>query len=77
MLICADRFIESHAGWIARLKHDLMPVPYGWAAEMNKWSGHAKQLEKAPVKSFDPVTELRVVGSFEKVTEARRRLLLP
>ena len=46
MLICADTFIDSHADRIARLKPDLMLVPYGWAAEMHKWPGHAQELEK-------------------------------
>jgi predicted amidohydrolase len=46
LLICADTFVDDYAGRIARLKPDLMLIPYGWAAEIDKWPGHAKELEK-------------------------------
>jgi N-carbamoylputrescine amidase len=31
---------------MAMLQPDLMLVPYGWAAELDKWPEHAKSLEK-------------------------------
>jgi predicted amidohydrolase len=46
MLICADTFDDSYAERIASLKPDLMLIPYGWAAEMEKWPQHAKTLER-------------------------------
>lgn len=46
MLICADTFGDAYAARIAQLKPDLMLVPYGWAAPVEKWPGHAKELEK-------------------------------
>lgn len=45
MLICADTFGDPYAERVAKLKPDLMLIPYGWAAEMEKWPGHAKNLE--------------------------------
>jgi predicted amidohydrolase len=44
-LICADTFTDDYLDRIQRLKPDLMLVPYGWAAEPEKWPGHAKELE--------------------------------
>ena len=46
MLVCADTFIEDYAERMARLKPDIMLVPYGWAAPMEQWPEHAKSLEK-------------------------------
>jgi predicted amidohydrolase len=45
-LICADTFIDAYAESIARLKPDLMLIPYGWAAEVDKWPGHAGELTR-------------------------------
>jgi predicted amidohydrolase len=44
-LICADTFGDDYLDRIKRLKPDLLLVPYGWAAEPEKWPGHAKLLE--------------------------------
>ncbi len=46
MLICADTFVDAYAERIAAAKPDLMLIPYGWAAEMERWPGHAKSLER-------------------------------
>jgi N-carbamoylputrescine amidase len=46
VLICADTVVDSYAERIASLKPDLMLIPYGWAAEMDKWPQHAKTLER-------------------------------
>ena len=46
VLICADTVVDSYAERIASLKPDLMLIPYGWAAEMEKWPQHAKTLER-------------------------------
>jgi N-carbamoylputrescine amidase len=46
MLICADTFIDAYAETIARLKPDLMLIPYGWAAEVDKWPEHAGELAR-------------------------------
>ena len=45
MLICADTFIDAYAERTAAQRPDLMLIPYGWAAEMDRWPGHAKELE--------------------------------
>ncbi|HTP89002.1 MAG TPA: carbon-nitrogen hydrolase family protein [Bryobacteraceae bacterium] len=46
MVICADTFGDAYAERIAGLKPDLMLVPYGWAAPVDKWPGHSKELER-------------------------------
>ena len=46
IVICADTFGDAYARRIAELKPDLMLVPYGWAAEVDKWPGHSKALER-------------------------------
>ena len=46
LLICADTFRDEILEQMAALKPDLLLVPYGWAAEENKWPGHGKKLEK-------------------------------
>ena len=45
MLICADTFVDDYVQRIARFKPDLVLVPYGWAAEVDKWPQHEKDLE--------------------------------
>ena len=65
-LICADTFVDSYTERIAKLKPDLMLIPYGWAAEVDKWPGHAKGLERLVVgraKMFGcPVVGTDLVG---------------
>ncbi|MBZ5582597.1 MAG: carbon-nitrogen hydrolase family protein [Acidobacteriia bacterium] len=48
IVICADTMVEALAQRVAQLKPkpDLMLIPYGWAAEVGKWPGHAKNLER-------------------------------
>jgi predicted amidohydrolase len=46
IVICADTFEDEYARRIAELKPDLMLVPYGWAAEVDKWPEHSKELER-------------------------------
>ena len=45
LVICADTFQDPVAKRIEALAPDLMLVPYGWAAPMDQWPEHAKQLE--------------------------------
>lgn len=48
-VICADTFSDSVAERVGRVEPDLMLIPYGWAAEVHKWPGHSKELEKLVV----------------------------
>jgi len=50
VMICADTFTEDHIRRMAELEPDLVLIPYGWAAEMDKWPAHAKELEKLVCK---------------------------
>jgi predicted amidohydrolase len=45
IVICADTFVDGYVERMALLKPDLVLVPYGWAAEVNKWPQHEKELE--------------------------------
>jgi predicted amidohydrolase len=38
--------VDAYAERVAELKPDLMLVPYGWAAEVDKWPEHEKDLER-------------------------------
>jgi predicted amidohydrolase len=51
IVICADTMVEAYADRVAQLKPkpDLMSIPYGWAAEVDRWPGHAKNLERLVV----------------------------
>jgi len=46
VVICADTFVDAYAERIAQLKPDLMLVPYGWAAVVDRWPEHEKDLER-------------------------------
>ena len=46
LLICADSFKEEVIKDMAKLKPDLMLIPYGWAAGEDAWPGHSKALER-------------------------------
>lgn len=46
VVICADTFVDKIAQRIQDLAPDLMLVPYGWAAPMDQWPQHAKELDK-------------------------------
>jgi N-carbamoylputrescine amidase len=46
VVICADTFTDAYARRVASLKPDLVLVPYGWAATVDKWPAHEKNLER-------------------------------
>jgi len=68
VVICADTFGDAYATRVAKLKPDLMLVPYGWAAVVAQWPEHEKDLEnlvakrakfwKCPVVGTDLVGEM-------------------
>jgi predicted amidohydrolase len=68
LVICADTFADVYAKRVAELKPDLMLVPYGWAATVDKWPEHEKEMEnlvakraklwKCPVVGTDLVGEM-------------------
>jgi predicted amidohydrolase len=68
LVICADTFVDGIARRIQQLAPDLMLVPYGWAAPVDKWPEHAKELEnlvakraaqwKCPVVGTDVIGEM-------------------
>lgn len=62
LVICADTFQDAVAKRIETLAPDLMLVPYGWAAPMDQWPEHAKQLE-ALVKRRAAQWKCPVVGT--------------
>lgn len=66
MLICADTFGDAYAERIRAFAPDLVLVPYGWAAEIDKWPGHSKELEKLVVRRAKqwnaPVVATDLVG---------------
>ena len=66
VLICADTFTDAYLERLKALKPDLMLVPYGWAATVDKWPEHAKELEKLVVKRAAqwkcPVVGTDVIG---------------
>ena len=46
MVICADTFVDSYARRVEDLRPDLMLIPYGWAAPVDRWPAHAGELER-------------------------------
>ena len=66
LVICADTFEDAIAKRIEQLVPDLMLVPYGWAAPVDQWPEHAKELEKLVVKRAAqwkcPVVGTDVIG---------------
>jgi predicted amidohydrolase len=46
VMICADTFVDEYAQKVASLKPDLMLVPYGWAAQAERWPAHEEDLER-------------------------------
>ena len=66
VLICADTFVDAYTERIRHLKPDLVLVPYGWAAEVDKWPQHEKDLEQLVArraKAWDcPVVGTDLVG---------------
>lgn len=51
LVICADTFVDAVAARIVQLRPDLMLLPCGWAAEVDKWVDHAKRLEALIVRT--------------------------
>ena len=70
LLICADTHKDEILKSMAKLKPDLLLVPYGYAAEENQWPGHGKELEKvvkaAAKKTGAPVVGTNLVGEITK-----------
>ncbi|MGD0226750.1 MAG: carbon-nitrogen hydrolase family protein [Terriglobia bacterium] len=66
ILICADTFVDAYAERINQLKPDLVLVPYGWAAELDKWPQHEKDLEQLVARRAEawrcPVVGTDLVG---------------
>ncbi len=46
LLICADTHKNEILGRMAKLKPDLLLVPYGYVEEEKKWPGHGLELQK-------------------------------
>jgi len=66
VLICADTFVDAYVERLRQLKPDLVLVPYGWAAEVDKWPAHEKNLEQLVARCADqwkcPVVGTNLVG---------------
>jgi predicted amidohydrolase len=66
MLICADTFGDAYAERIRSFSPDLVLIPFGWAAEMDRWPGHSKSLETLVVRRAKqwnvPVIAANLVG---------------
>jgi predicted amidohydrolase len=50
LVICADTFGDAYAERIRQFRPDLMLVPYGWAAEVERWPAHEKDMEQLVVR---------------------------
>jgi predicted amidohydrolase len=62
VLICADTHEQRILEQMARLKPDLVLVPYGYAAPEEAWPEHGKQLERV-VKNAARVIGAPVIGT--------------
>lgn len=66
LLICADTHKDEILERMAKLKPDLLLVPYGYAEEENNWPEHGRELEKvvnkAAQKTGAPVVGTNLVG---------------
>lgn len=51
LLICADTFKDDILQRMAVLEPDLVLVPYGWAAEEDRWPAHGKELEGTVIRA--------------------------
>ncbi len=45
-LICADSFKEKILAEMKKQKPDIVIIPYGWAAEEDRWPDHGEELKK-------------------------------
>ena len=70
LVICADTFEDSIAERIAEMRPDLMLVPYGWAAPVDQWPGHARELKELVLRRARqwgcPVVGTDLVGSMSQ-----------
>jgi len=66
LLICADTHERQILGQMAKLKPDLLLVPYGYAEKEEAWPEHGKQLERVVVNAAQavgaPVVGTNLVG---------------
>lgn len=62
VLICADTHEPKILTRMAKLKPDLVLVPYGYAAQENEWPEHGKELERV-VTNAAKVINTPVVGT--------------
>ena len=61
ILICADSFEEELLSQMKKNEPDLLLIPYGWAAEENKWPMHGQELQNV-VKNVSQKVDCSVVG---------------
>lgn len=70
VMICADSFKENLLTEMADLKPDLLLIPYGWAAKVEDWPEHGKELhdvvEKVSLKVKCPVIGTDLVGQISQ-----------
>ena len=62
VMICADTFEKDLLIEMALLKPDLMLIPYGWAAKMDEWPEHGKELHEV-VKNVSLTVKCPAVGT--------------
>jgi predicted amidohydrolase len=62
LLICADTHKNEILGRMAKLKPDLLLVPYGYVEEEQKWPEHGKELQRV-VRNAALRTGAAVVGT--------------
>jgi len=55
LLVCADTFMGDALKKMAQQKPDLVLVPYGWAAEKEKWPGHGQALKDTVCKAAQAI----------------------
>ena len=62
LLICADTFRPDILAIMRALNPDIVLVPYGWAAPVEKWPDHGKNLENT-VKNAAKTIKSAVIGT--------------
>ena len=76
LLICADTHKPEILSRMAKLKPDLLLIPYGYVEEEQKWPDHGKQLlrvvKNAALRTAAPVIGTNSVGQVSKGTWAGR-----
>lgn len=70
MLICADTFVEDLVKGVGAKSPELLIVPYGWAADVDEWPDHGKNLadtvSRAAKWAGCPVIGTDLVGAISK-----------